>query len=135
MEASTSIESVAGKNPGPPPARPAENRPVVNLFAGFKSQGKLAPDMIEKTISEIEAKISGADSVSAERKQELLKLLGTLKTEVPVGGHKSATASHQLAHWRFLYPEMGIINLRGSLTGNNVPSPYRSPLEKICLYR
>ncbi len=38
--------------------------------------------MIEKTISEIEAKISGAESVSAERKQELLKLLGTLKTEV-----------------------------------------------------
>jgi Mg2+ and Co2+ transporter CorA len=55
---------------------------VVNLFAGFKPQGKLAPDMIEKTISEIEAKISGADSVSAERKQELLKLLGTLKMEV-----------------------------------------------------
>ena len=38
--------------------------------------------MIEKTISDIEAKISGADSVSAERKQELLQLLGTLKTEV-----------------------------------------------------
>lgn len=38
--------------------------------------------MIEKTITEIEAKISGADSVNAERKQELLKLLGTLKTEV-----------------------------------------------------
>ena len=38
--------------------------------------------MIEKTINEIEAKISGADSVNAERKQELLKLLGTLKTEV-----------------------------------------------------
>jgi len=38
--------------------------------------------MIEKTISEIEAKIGGAESVSAERKQELLKLLGTLKTEV-----------------------------------------------------
>jgi Mg2+ and Co2+ transporter CorA len=38
--------------------------------------------MIEKTISEIEAKIGGADSVSAERKAELLKLLGTLKTEV-----------------------------------------------------
>ncbi len=38
--------------------------------------------MIEKTISEIEAKISGAESVSAERKAELLKLLGTLKTEV-----------------------------------------------------
>ena len=38
--------------------------------------------MIEKTISEIEAKIGGSDSVSAERKAELLKLLGTLKTEV-----------------------------------------------------
>ena len=38
--------------------------------------------MIEKTISEIEAQIGGAESVSAERKAELLKLLGTLKTEV-----------------------------------------------------
>ena len=38
--------------------------------------------MIEKTISEIEAKIGGAESVSAERKAELLNLLGTLKTEV-----------------------------------------------------
>jgi hypothetical protein len=38
--------------------------------------------MIENTISEIEAKIGGAESVSAERKVELLKLLGTLKTEV-----------------------------------------------------
>jgi Mg2+ and Co2+ transporter CorA len=38
--------------------------------------------MIEKNISEIEAKIGGAESVNAERKQELLKLLGTLKTEV-----------------------------------------------------
>jgi len=38
--------------------------------------------MIEKTISEIEARIGGAESVSAERKAELLKLLGTLKTEI-----------------------------------------------------
>lgn len=38
--------------------------------------------MIEKTISEIEAQIGGAEAVSAERKQELLKLLATLKTEV-----------------------------------------------------
>ncbi len=38
--------------------------------------------MIEKTINEIESRISGADSVSAERKQELLKLLGRLKTEI-----------------------------------------------------
>jgi Mg2+ and Co2+ transporter CorA len=38
--------------------------------------------MIEKTISEIEAQIGGAEAVSAEHKQELLKLLATLKTEV-----------------------------------------------------
>jgi hypothetical protein len=38
--------------------------------------------MIDNTISEIEAKIRGTDSVSDERKRELLQLLGTLKTEV-----------------------------------------------------
>ena len=38
--------------------------------------------MIKETISEIEAKISGAEAVSPERKEELLNLLATLKTEV-----------------------------------------------------
>lgn len=38
--------------------------------------------MIEETISEIEAKISSAEAVSPERRQELLQLLTTLKTEV-----------------------------------------------------
>jgi len=38
--------------------------------------------MIEKTISEIEEQIGGAEAVNPERKQELLKLLATLKTEV-----------------------------------------------------
>jgi len=38
--------------------------------------------MIEKTIGEIEAKIRGADSVSEERKSELLQLLVKLKTEI-----------------------------------------------------
>jgi prefoldin subunit 5 len=38
--------------------------------------------MIENTIGEIEAKIGGTESVTAERKEELLKLLGTLKTEI-----------------------------------------------------
>ena len=38
--------------------------------------------MIEKTISEIEAKIRGAESVSPERRAELLRLLATLQTEV-----------------------------------------------------
>jgi hypothetical protein len=38
--------------------------------------------MNEKTIGEIEAKIRSAESVSDERKQELLQLLGKLKAEV-----------------------------------------------------
>ncbi|HUC85453.1 MAG TPA: DUF4404 family protein [Candidatus Acidoferrales bacterium] len=38
--------------------------------------------MIEETISEIEAKISGAETVNPERRRELLQLLATLKTEV-----------------------------------------------------
>ena len=38
--------------------------------------------MIENTITEIEAKISAAESVSPERRRELLQLLATLKTEV-----------------------------------------------------
>jgi Mg2+ and Co2+ transporter CorA len=48
--------------------------------------------MIEKTISEIEAKISGTDSVSNEHKRELLELLGKLKSEV---GSLSKTHSEQ----------------------------------------
>ena len=54
----------------------------MNLFAGFETRSKFLWNMIEKTISEIEAQIGGAEAVSAERKQELLKLLATLKTEV-----------------------------------------------------
>ncbi len=38
--------------------------------------------MIEDTIGKIEARIQGADSVKEDRRQELLQLLGTLKTEV-----------------------------------------------------
>jgi hypothetical protein len=37
--------------------------------------------MIENTIGEIEAKIHGANSISDERKRELLQLLDTLKSE------------------------------------------------------
>ena len=48
--------------------------------------------MIENTIGEIEAKIRGADSVSDERKRELLQLLGTLKSEV---GNLSKTHDEQ----------------------------------------
>jgi Mg2+ and Co2+ transporter CorA len=38
--------------------------------------------MIEQTISEIEAKIGGAETVDPKRQEELLQLLATLKTEV-----------------------------------------------------
>jgi hypothetical protein len=40
--------------------------------------------MIDKTISEIEAKVRGAASVGDEHKRELLDLLGKLKSEVGV---------------------------------------------------
>ena len=38
--------------------------------------------MIEDTIGKIEARIQGADSIKEERRQELLELLATLKSEV-----------------------------------------------------
>lgn len=38
--------------------------------------------MIDKSISEIEARIRGADSIPEEKRSELLKMLGTLKSEV-----------------------------------------------------
>ena len=38
--------------------------------------------MIEDTIGKIEARIKSGESISPERKEELLKLLGTLKSEM-----------------------------------------------------
>jgi Domain of unknown function (DUF4404) len=38
--------------------------------------------MIEDTVSKIEAKIQGADSINEDKKRELLELLGRLKSEV-----------------------------------------------------
>lgn len=38
--------------------------------------------MIGDTIGKIEARIQGADAIKEERRQELLHLLGTLKSEV-----------------------------------------------------
>jgi hypothetical protein len=38
--------------------------------------------MIEDTIGKIEARVQSADSIKEERRQELLQLLGTLKSEV-----------------------------------------------------
>jgi hypothetical protein len=38
--------------------------------------------MIEDTISKLETRIQAADAIKEERRQELLQLLGTLKTEI-----------------------------------------------------
>src|SRR6266704_2885603 len=38
--------------------------------------------MIEETVGKIEARIQSADSITEERRRELLQLLGTLKGEV-----------------------------------------------------
>jgi hypothetical protein len=38
--------------------------------------------MIEDTVSHIEQKIQGSDSISEDRKRELLQLLATLKSEI-----------------------------------------------------
>ncbi len=40
-------------------------------------------NMVEETITQIEARIKKAKSLNDERKKELLDLLSTLKTEVP----------------------------------------------------
>jgi len=53
--------------------------------------------MIEKTISEIEAKIGAAESVSAERRRELLQLLATLKTEVAKLSQTNAEQADSIA--------------------------------------
>jgi Mg2+ and Co2+ transporter CorA len=59
--------------------------PAFPTLAEFMAMFILQPDnMNEKTISEIEARIRGADSISDDRKRELLQLLGTLKSEVGV---------------------------------------------------
>lgn len=58
--------------------------------------------MIEKTISEIEAKIGGAESVSAGRKAELLKLLGTLKTEIAELSKTHGEQADSIAHFASL---------------------------------
>ena len=44
--------------------------------------GTISNTMIEDTIGKIEARIQGAEAVKEDRRQELLQLLGTLKSEV-----------------------------------------------------
>ena len=56
---------------------------LFRALAEFAATGNLPVEtMNEKTIGEIEARIRGADSISDDRKRELLQLLGTLRSEV-----------------------------------------------------
>jgi Domain of unknown function (DUF4404) len=48
----------------------------------YPEHGIESKAMIEDTIGKIEARIEGAETVKEERRQELLQLLGTLKSEV-----------------------------------------------------
>jgi len=48
--------------------------------------------MIEKTIADIESTLRHADSLSDDRKQELLRLVATLKAEVAILEKNRATA-------------------------------------------
>ena len=51
-------------------------------LAEFAARSNVYPYMINKIIGEIETKVRGAASTSEEKKQELLDLLGRLKTEI-----------------------------------------------------
>jgi hypothetical protein len=79
--------------------------------------------MIDNTISEIEAKIGGAESVSPERRRELLQLLATLKTEVGALSKTNQDQADSIAGFAQLSahealrakqnPELREISLRG----------------------
>jgi len=53
--------------------------------------------MSESSLNEIEAKIRNAKSISAERKNELLQLLGTLKSQVEELSKTDNEHAHSIA--------------------------------------
>jgi Mg2+ and Co2+ transporter CorA len=79
--------------------------------------------MIDKTISEIEAKIGGAESANPERRRELLELLGTLRTEVAALSRTNSEQADSIAGFAQLSaheamrskqnPELRAISLQG----------------------
>jgi Mg2+ and Co2+ transporter CorA len=79
--------------------------------------------MIDKTISEIEAKIGGAESANPERRRELLELLGTLRTEVAALSRTNSEQADSIAGFAQLSaheamrskqnPELRAISLHG----------------------
>jgi Mg2+ and Co2+ transporter CorA len=55
--------------------------------------------MIEDIVSKIEAKVQGTDSIKAERKRELLQLLGTLKSEISGLSKTHGEQAQSIAHF------------------------------------
>ena len=53
--------------------------------------------MIEDTVSNIEAKIQASDSISGDRKRELLQLLGTLKSEIATLSETNSEGAQSIA--------------------------------------
>ena len=53
--------------------------------------------MIDDTVSKIEAQVRGVESLSPERKAELLKLLAALKTEVSALSKTNADEAQSIA--------------------------------------
>jgi len=97
--------------------------------------------MIEKTISEIEAKIGGTETVTPAQKQELLQLLATLKTEVGTLAKTHGEAADSIAGFVRMSaheatrehqdPELRALSLQGlrsSVTGFETSHPHLAQL-------
>ena len=96
--------------------------------------------MIEDTIGKIEARIQGAEAIKEERRQELLQLLGTLKSEVAELSKTHGEQAQSIAGFTEVSaheatrteqnPELLKLSLEGlgsSVAGiRGVPSPPRS---------
>jgi hypothetical protein len=93
--------------------------------------------MIEKTISEIEAKIGGTGAVTPAQKQELLQLLATLKTEVGTLAKTHGEQADSIAGFVQMSAheatrtqpnpelrELSLQGLRSSVTGFEVSHPH-----------
>ena len=78
--------------------------------------------MIENTIGEIEAKIHGADSISDERKRELLQLLGTLEIRSRHACQNARRTGQQHRRFRADLRARGHARKTKSRVAANIPS-------------
>ena len=65
--------------------------------SGYILAGNRSADVIEETIKQIEARIQSTDSLTPERRRELIELLATLKAEAGelAKTHGDAGAKHR----------------------------------------